>query len=199
MKRLTIILVLCVFTVLLSARPMLQFGLGLDVNGKQTFSNSTLGNDSDVKPGASLYAELLSSKKAFTGDMLFGLGMEYQLPRELKNLNPDLHKREFSFLPVYFTLKYVILPIQITPEVLVQAGYNLPITHKNYDTNATDGLKVSGGFYWGMGAGVDIKPFILQAMYQSTQTNFKWNDIDSKNLKSTNTNSQISIQVGMRI
>ena len=199
MNKLIIIILICWAAGQIFANPMLQFGVGLDVNGKQTFSNDALGNDTDVETGASLYAELLSSQKALTGSMLFGMGLEYQIPRELKGLNVDAHKRQYSFMPVYLTLKYIILPVPISPEILVQAGYNLPVTHKNYDTNTTEGLKVSGGLYWGMGVGLDIKPIVLQVLYQSSQSNFKWNDIDSENLKSTNTNSQISLQIGIRI
>ncbi len=199
MLRFIMITIICWFALQLGAKTMGQFGIGLDLNGKQSFSNATLGSDSDVKTGVSLYGEILTSGNVGPGALLYGLGLEYQVPRALKNLSPDEHKREFSFLPIYVTAKYVFLPISISPEVIVQAGYNLPITHKNYDTSDTNGMKVSGGFYWGMGAGIDIKPFVLQVMYKSIQSNFKWNDIDSENLTSTNTNSQLSIQLGIRL
>lgn len=199
MNKLIIIMIICLCALQLNARTMGQLGVGLDLNGKQSFSNATLGSDSDVKTGVSLYGEVLDSDKVGPGNLIYGLGIEYQLPRELKNLSPDAHKREFSFLPIYATIKYVLLPIIISPEVIVQGGYNLPVTHKNYDTAETNGMKVSGGFYWGMGAGIDFKPFVFQVMYKSSQSNFKWNDIDSENLESTNTNSQLSLQLGIRL
>jgi hypothetical protein len=176
-----------------------QLGISLDVNGKQSFSSEIFSHDSDVKTGASLYGEILSSVKAGPGDLLYGLGLEYQIPRELKDLNYDSHKRQFSYLPIYLTGKYVFLPISISPEVILQAGYNLPVVNDNYDGSTVNNLKVSGGFYWGMGAGVDIKPFVMQLMYKSGKSTFTWDNIDFHTYNTTSTNSQLSLQLGIRL
>lgn len=199
MKKLIILIIIIWAALQIEARVMVQFGVGLDVNGKQTFSNAVLSHDSDVKTGASFYGEVLSSHKLGPGDMLVGLGLEYQIPRELKNLNYDLHKRKFSYLPIYLTAKYVFFPLSVSPEVIAQAGYNLPISTDNYEYSIINNLKVSGGYYWGLGLGVDIKPLVIQVMYKSSESTFSWDGIDIDNLKATSTNSHISLQLGLRL
>lgn len=198
MKKLLIFTIIICSALLLEARVTGQFGLGLDLNGKQSFSNVALSRDSKVNTGVSLYAEVLSAERVGPGDMLFGLGLEFQVPRELKSKNLDLNTRKFSYLPIYLTGKYVLTPILLSPEVIVQAGYNLPAYSDNYAHSAVNNLKVSGGFYWGMGFGVGFKPIVLQAMYKSSQNTFSWKDIDAQNLETSSTNSQLSLQLGLR-
>ncbi len=199
MKKLIILTIIIWSVVLLEARVMGQFGVGLDLNGKQTFSNAALSRDSETNTGVSFYAEVLSSEAVGPGAMLFGLGLELQIPRELKNPNLDSQVRKFSYLPVYLTGKYVLTPILLSPEMIVQAGYNLPAYNDNYAHSVVNNLKVSGGFYWGMGLGIGFKPFVLQAMYKSSQNTFSWKDINTQNLETTSTNSQLSLQLGLRL
>lgn len=199
MKKFIVLIIVIWATQYAQARLMVQFGAGLDVNGKQTFSNDEFSHDSDVRNGASFYAEILSADKLGPGDLLFGLGLEYQIPRELKDLNFDSHTRKFSYLPIYLSGKYVLLPLTISPELILQGGYNLPVYTDNYEYSAIDNLKVSGGYYWGIGLGMDIKPLVIQAMYKSSKSKFSWDDLDFENLKATSTNSQISLQLGIRL
>ncbi|GEM_PF-2176375 len=201
MKKLMFILAVAFLAVQLQAKLMVQLGAGIDLAGKQTFSNETFGSDSDVNTGVSLFGELLSAGEFLTGEMLFGLGMEYQVPRELKNLSPDAHKRQYSYLPVYATLKYVLLPVGITPEAQVQFGYNFLVSEKNFELDASNNFTANGGFYWAMGAGVDFKPFLVQLLYKSMQSSFEWNDVSAsvQGMESNNVQSQLSLQVGVRL
>ena len=199
MKRLMFLLAVGCLALQLHATTKVQLGAGLDLNGKQTFSNSTLGEDGDVNTGVSLYGEILSSSKFASGDMLFGIGVEYQLPREMKNLSPTLHSRQFAFLPIYATLKYSMLPGTISPELIVQGGYNFLVNEKNFDFDATHAVTANGGFYWAGGAGINFKPFIMQIMYKSNQSSFNWSDVDLGELHSNNVNSQLSLQLGVRL
>lgn len=192
-----IIFIWCAF--LLNAKVIGQFGLGLELNGKQSFSNAAFSYDSDVKTGLSFYAEGLLGEKIGPGDILFGAGFEYQLPRELKELNADLHERKFSSLPIYLTGKYVLNDVLLSPELIVQMGYNIPISHNNYKYSGINNVEVDGGLYWAMGAGIGFRPLVLQLMYKSSQSSFSWVDLDLRNLKTTSTNSQISLQLGVRL
>lgn len=199
MKKLMFILVVGLLAFQVHADTMIQAGVGLDLNGQQTFSNPDLGKDDDVNTGVSLYGELLSSTNIVAGDLIFGVGLEYQIPREMKDLSPEEHNRQFSFLPIYTTLKYVILPLPISPEVILQGGYNFLVNHKNFEFDSTHALKANGGFYWAAGAGVDFQPFVIQLMYKSNQSTFKWTDVNLGELKSNNVNSQLSLQLGIRL
>ncbi|MCB5261185.1 MAG: hypothetical protein LHW64_02645 [Candidatus Cloacimonetes bacterium] len=199
MKKLILLTIILWAAFQMEARVMVQFGAGLDLNGKQSFSNAAFSEDSDVETGASLYAEVLSSDQVGLGKLLLGLGLEYQIPRELEDLSLDSHTRKFSYLPVYITGKYVLLPILLSPEIIAQAGYNLPMSNDNYTHSAVNNLEVSGGFYWGLGAGISFKPFVIQAMYKSSKSTYDWEDVDFENLKTTSTNSQISLQLGIRL
>jgi hypothetical protein len=195
MKKLTLLIIIILSALLLQARVMGQFGIGLDLNGKQSFSNALFSHDSDVKTGASLYGEALMSQSIVLGDLLFGGGLEYQLPRELDKVNEDLRTRKISSLPMYLTGKFVLNSVILSPELIVRAGYDIPITQDNF--KYTD---VNGGLYWAMGAGIGFKPLVLQLMYKSSQNSFSWKeDIDLPNLKATSTNSQLSIQLGIRL
>ncbi|MDZ4183184.1 MAG: hypothetical protein U1B83_09925, partial [Candidatus Cloacimonadaceae bacterium] len=147
MKRITFILVIALLFIQLQATVKFQLGAGVDLNGHHTFSNDTLGEDSDVNPGISIYGEVLSSRPLAIGDLMFGLGMEYQIPRELKLLSPAQHRRRYSYLPIYATVKYVLLPTAITPEAIVQGGYNFLVNHKNFEVDDSYNLSANGGFY----------------------------------------------------
>lgn len=199
MKQFMFILVVACLFIPLQATVLFQAGLGIDVNGKQTFSNDNLGSDSDVNTGVSLYGEVLSGSPMAMGELMFGVGMEYQVPRELKNLNPDLHKRQFSYLPIYATLKYVVLPTSLSPELILQGGYNFLVNHKNFEYSDTQGFSANGGFYWAAGVGMDFKPFIVQLMYKSNKSEFEWDDVDLGQMQTNSVNTQLSLQLGIRL
>ncbi|MDD3102833.1 MAG: hypothetical protein PHY24_01295 [Candidatus Cloacimonetes bacterium] len=57
MKKLIIVIFIIWAAFQLEARMMVQLGVGVDVNGKQSFSNAALSQDSDVETGASLYGD----------------------------------------------------------------------------------------------------------------------------------------------
>ena len=195
MKRLILLIIIIWSALLLEARVMGQFGIGLDLNGKQSFSNALFSHDSDVKAGASFYGEALMSERIGPGNLFFGGGLEYQMPRELDKLSEDLRTRKISSLPTYLTGKYVLTSVLLSPELIVRAGYDIPITQDNFQY--TD---VNGGLYWAMGAGIGFKPLVLQLMYKSSQNSFSWKEnIDLPNLEATSTNSQLSIQLGVRL
>ena len=200
MKKLIVLIIIIWSAFQMEARVMGQFGAGLELNGRQSFSNAYLSHDSDLKTGASFYGEALMGEPIGPGNLLFGGGLEYQIPRELKDLNWDSHKRKFSSLPIYLTGKYVLTSVLLSPELIVRAGYDIPIKHDNYNNPDISNLDVEGGLYWAMGAGIGFKPLVLQLMFKSSQSSFSWkDDLDLLNLKTTSTNSQLSIQLGVRL
>ncbi len=194
-KLLFIALVLCLASGAM-AKINLQAGVGLDLFGKESFSNALLGEDSEANPGLSIYAELLSAKVYSLGRSRMGIGAELQLPRKLEDFGTAEHRRQVTNLPAYATFKYVILPTDIAPEIIGQVGYNFLLSHKNYEVN-NNPVNATGGLYWGAGLGLDYETVVLQLMYKSHRTEFKWEDVSLQELRSTNTHSQLSVQLGI--
>jgi len=196
MKKLLILSMLLALAASAFAGIKLQAGLGLDLFGKESFSNATLGDDADVNTGLSMYAELLVAKTYSIGRSRMGIGAELQLPRKLEDFGTAEHRRQVTNLPAYATFKYVILPTDIAPEIIGQVGYNFLLSQKNYELN-NNPVNATGGLYWGAGIGLDYETVVLQLMYKSHETEFEWTDINLQEMRSENTHSQLSIQFGI--
>lgn len=174
----------------------LQAGAGLDLFGRESFSNVALGEDSEVNSGLSVYAELLIPNTMSYGRYRIGIGGELQLPRKLEDFGTEEHRRQVTNLPAYGTLRYVLLPSDIAPEIIGQIGYNFLLSHDNYVVG-TSPVSATGGVYWGAGIGLDYETVVLQLMYKSHSSEFKWQDISLQEMRSTNTYSQLSVQLGI--
>jgi hypothetical protein len=196
MKKLVLITLALCLAVSVFAKINLQAGVGLDLFGKESFSNAVLGEDSEANPGLSVYAELLVAKTYSIGRSRMGIGAELQLPRKLEDFGTAEHRRQVTNLPAYATFKYVLLPTDIAPEIIGQVGYNFLLSHKNYEVD-NNPVNATGGLYWGAGIGLDYETVVLQLMYKSHKTEFKWEDVSLQELRSTNTHSQLSIQLGI--
>ncbi len=186
MKTQLIFVFFVLFSVFLFSN-VVQIGAGLDSAGNHQVKTSYLGHSSthdyDVSMGVSPYIEIMAQDD----HLFYGIGVEYQAPRKVDFTTSD---GKMGFVPVYGLMR-VQIPLEtfIIPEFIGQLGYNFLLADDDYKGNAD----VSGGIYWGFGAGLVIDKFVGQLMYKTNygsmeQSGYKW----------TITNTQINLSAGIR-
>jgi len=150
---------------------------GLDNNGFQNYP-STLSVSAFPLVGAqSLGVDLGSSvlleiQHPLSDKLSVGLGATYNMNRTLHNTTA-----EFSFLPVYATVS--LFPIGsivgLAPYAKVDLGYNVSYTgNAQYLAPAPFVTTLTGGMYWGIGAGVKlVNTIFADIMFTSYSGTYK--------------------------
>jgi len=144
-KRLRVF-VLSAFLVLpLGARALAQGNLRIafDMAGDHEYSSGPWSLTEDIETGVSAALELATQD---TRDAQVGVGIEYQVPRELSD-HPD---REFNFIPLYFYAKMYGRSGGSTAFLLGRFGYNLYEGNSDYKGSAD----LEGGLYYSVGVGL---------------------------------------------
>jgi hypothetical protein len=163
-----------------------QVDLGFDVAGNHTIDVEDFGSqDYDVGMGISPSVEYMMQYQS----ILYGLGLEYQLQRKIEFDGEELGK--FGFIPIYLVGRYQFtLPGTITPEAVAQLGYNIFTANDDYKGDGD----LSGGLYYGIGAGVTIqKKYLVQLMYKANAGGWEYSGLNADM-----TNSQINLGLGYR-
>lgn len=175
---------------------IIQFNIAADVAGNYQENISWSGilegsseNSFDVGMGVSPGFEYILK----SGSFYYGVGAEYQVQRDVKF---DSFKRKVGFIPLFGTFRYqYATDLKINPELIVQGGYNFFTADDNYKGDGT----LTGGLFWGLGAGFAIhKNYIIQAMYKTNYGNLK-QDIFETTYDTDVTNTQINILFGYRM
>jgi hypothetical protein len=168
---------------------ILQFDLGIDVAGitNECSDEMEYEDDYNLAIGISPAIEFMMQHKS----ILYGIGAEYQVQRKVDY--PDTYVGDFKmgFIPIYLVGRYQFtVPVAFQPEVVAQAGYNILTGNDNYEADGT----LSGGIYWGVGAGVTIQEkYLIQLMYKTNYGQWEWMGAEMDI-----TNSQINIGLGYR-
>jgi hypothetical protein len=144
----------------------LLFKLGIDFNGRHTTSHSNLfiegeGNESvdgsyNTGSGLSFGGEYVQYISPHLG---LGGGLTFQSARSLADV-PGM----FSFLPLYGTVKLRTNPGKgySYSYLTGQVGYNLFDGDRLYRGG---GGELTGGLYWGLGAGVVVRRLQFELLY----------------------------------
>jgi hypothetical protein len=170
---------------------IVQLGIGLDFAGDHKMDSEWNGNTSedswDTAMGIDASLEFLTK----SNNILYGVGAEYQVQREVDFPNGE---GKMGFIPIYGVLRFQV-PVQVnfTPELIANAGYNLFTGDDDYKGDA----KLTGGLYWGIGAGVNVQNFIIQLMYKTNYGKIE-QEILGSTFEGDITNTQINLTVGMR-
>ena len=129
----------------LGARALAQGNLRIafDMAGDHESSAGNWSATEDTEAGVSAALEVATRS---TRDAELGVGIEYQVPRELED-DPD---KEFSFIPVYFFAKIYAKSRGSTAFLLGRFGYNLYDGNTQY--KGSDDLE--GGLYLAVGLGL---------------------------------------------
>jgi hypothetical protein len=168
-----------------------QFGIGFDLSGNHkvhlTYIGDSASDEYDVDTGISPSIEVMARRD----NVLYGAGIEYQLPRSV-DFGED--KGKMGFLPVYGVLR-IQIPSEsgVTPEFVGQLGYNIFTADDDYKGDAD----LSDGLYWGFGAGLSIQNVILQLMYKTNEGGLSL-DWDGSKIEGEITNTQINFTGGVR-
>jgi hypothetical protein len=141
--------------------------LGLEPSGRlskvygaiHSDTNLTTRTNQVVESGISLAGEFLNS----LGDhFAAGGGFEYQFSRKVSEDN-----QKFSYLPLYFIFRSDLPATKkMVPFLIGKAGYSF------YDEpNPVDSFTLSGGIYYGVGAGLIIqKNLVADFMYSCSNS-----------------------------
>lgn len=168
-----------------------QVGIGFDLSGNHkvhlTYLGDSASDEYDVEMGLSPSIEVMAQR----GNVLYGAGVEYQLPR---NVDFGEDKAKMGFIPVYGVLR-IQIPSKgnVTPELVGQLGYNIFNGDKAYKGSAD----LSGGIYWGIGAGLSVQKLIVQLMFKTNNGGLK-QDWGGADIKGDITNTQMNLTVGVR-
>ena len=131
---------------------------GLDSNGFQNYPSTSTGiitNLGTSSAGVDLGSSILMEFQHPLSEMLsIGVGATYNLNRNISGTSA-----QFSFLPVYATAS--LFPFGnvpgIAPYAKVDLGYNVAYTgNDQYKWNSPFQTALTGGMYWGIGAGARI-------------------------------------------
>ena len=161
-------IILCVFFVMVvsvSADPGVGGALkvGIDFAGNHEVSALGLSADTDVGSGIEFGGELYAQPNR---NLDIGIGALYQLPREQSDF-----PGEFSFLPVYGVIRLKTDLQPVNPYIIGQLGYGF----FSGDDDYAGPFELSGGLYWGGGAGVIIKDrFIVEGIYTQNNGEAEW-------------------------
>ena len=153
--------------------------LGYDFSGTHKASIVGVADKQDVKSGICGSAELLSND--YKQSHQFGLGLEFQLPRELENLTG-----KFKFVSIYGTIKLIASHDELKndyPFISARVGYGLLSGDSEYKGTGPYSVKLKGGLTYGVGLGMIIdRAFLIELAYVQNNSAAEYNnhDIDIK-------------------
>ena len=149
---------------------------GIDTNGLQNYPSTIsstfplLGAGSfNVDLGSSFSAEIQHAVSDIVG---IGLGATYNINRNISG-----QTGQFSFLPVYATVS--VFPLGniagLAPYAKADLGYNISFTGNGaYNAPAPFTTTLTGGVYWGLGAGIKLMDAIfVDLMFTSYSGTYK--------------------------
>ncbi len=129
--------------------------IGMDISGKHKISGEGASGSEDVEEGTSLSIEYGS---IIDKGVELGIGMTYQLPRAQEDYDGD-----FNFVPIYGLIKIYSATSDPSPYLIGQLGYD--IFYKG-DSDYKGELSLSGGIYYGIGAGLIFnRSFQIEGLY----------------------------------
>jgi hypothetical protein len=182
MKKIALLTVLAVMASMAFSQIIVQATMGMDTGGEHKLSEDGFNQTFDVKSGFS------PSLEAFVknGNVLYGIGAEYQLSREVDLSEYDSEaKPKFGYTPVYALVKFQLpLMLSFKIEALGHIGYNLFRYDDDYaeDYEYSDSyyyeketFKSVGGLYYAYGAGVVLGDrIVVQALVKNNKSALDW-------------------------
>jgi len=164
----------------------IQLNAGIDVKScHDRFFNEPYWEDETVNMGYSTSIEVVNQGKYFD----IGVGVEYQLEREIENGNGA----KFNFIPIYSLWRITIIPAQTRElEAIAHVGY--PIF--NFNEEYLDGNYYSSGtLYWATGLSLVLgQKIVMQALYKENRAN-----VDYLGTSAQVKNSHITLSLGLRL
>ena len=150
---------------------------GLDNNGLQNYPSTLTVPDFPIVGSKSTAVDLgasalLEIQHPLSDKLSIGIGSTYNVNRKVTTTDA-----EFSFLPVYGTVS--LFPLGniagIAPYAKIDAGYCVSFTGNSaYLAPAPFTTTLTGGIYWGLGAGVKIASTIFaDIMFTSYSGTYK--------------------------
>ena len=136
---------------------------GVDTNGLQDYPSTSTGTITNLGTGSNTvdlgYSLLMEYQHPLGEVFSIGAGATYNFDRGI-----GVNGGKFSFLPVYVTAS--LYPLGSTsgfsPYAKGDLGYNISYTgNDQYKWNSPFQTTLTGGMYWGIGAGVKISNMLF--------------------------------------
>lgn len=157
--------------------------LGVDFAGNYDVEVESYSDDADLDTGITLVGEYFTP---YSEVVDLGFGLAYQMERGYDDEGWS-EDAEFSFIPLYGAVKYKLESTYL----LGHLGYNFFSPNDDYKGD----LDTFGGFYYGLGAGMNLTDNVFaEVLYSVNNGGLKHDDIDFDIDVET---SQISLMVGM--
>ncbi len=178
----------------------IRLGVGEDTAGEMISSTDGLliGFKNEIAHTASVQVE--TNHK----DISYGLGVDYQFPRENINLpegwSSNIGKQEH--IPVYGILTYNLYSnLKLKPALIAQFGYDF--AHYQFPRNdEEDRYKSTNGLFYGYGISLAYDNFTLALLHRTNNSNINWEQFDSgewiKNSDFNLATRQLNLSLGYR-
>jgi len=169
-----------------------------DDNGNTLLNNKTRGLGGEVA---------VEGYKTLNEHIDLGLGIAYQIHAPRKHFdytsNVDTSGVHYSSVPVYVSGRYnFLLNSNVDPYLKTNLGYSFNFDSSDLETtNTTDGktkrdsTDITGGLYWGIGAGIEYKNYTMELMYAINKCKASTKDNDT--LKKADYD-RLSLSIGYR-
>ncbi len=174
--------------------------VGLDAFGLLVISDQNLVAGYKETTAPMVSAQITESVECFD----LGIGMNYQLPRDHGDLPEDMQVAygEHYFFPIYGILSYNIPSTgRIKPQLISQFGYNF-VSMKFPLNDEDDRDDINGGFFYGLGLGLDYHKISLNVMYLSNGMRVNHEELSSNHWRVTNEGDiqtqQLNISIGYK-
>lgn len=158
MKKLVVVLVvslMLVFAVGSVTLADMTVKAGYDLGGTMSSAGSSLNVDGGLALGFEYTSEMADN-------LMVGGGFEYQLNRK-----PAGSSSGFSFIPLYGLVQYKFDQFYVVGRL----GYDL----YNQEAAIPAGASISGGIYYGVGAGYSINQnMVVEAIYGISNASFSY-------------------------
>lgn len=178
----------------------LRFGVGVDAAGEtiSSMEGMRIGNLNEMAGALSLQLE--SGRKNWT----FGLGVDYQLPRQNQQL-PDgwsSHIGDHYHVPVYGVIAYKFMSdSKYSPELIAQLGNDFAYYEFRY-LDEGERYKYTDGLYYGYGIGINYENFSLTLLHRTNNSNLMYQELEDdvweKQSEYNLVTRQINISLGYR-
>ena len=166
------------------ARGAVKFGIDFGGTHEASGPGGTADADS-VQTGFTIAGELFASVNK---NVDLGGGILFQLPREIEFGGTGAG--EFTFMPIYALIRVKSVSDKIAPYGIGQLGWNLLF---DGDSDYKGPFSLSGGLYYGIGAGVLIKKrFAVEALYSVNK-----GEADYLGASADVTNTQFTLNFGI--
>ncbi|MDD4309014.1 MAG: hypothetical protein PHO32_01405 [Candidatus Cloacimonetes bacterium] len=174
-----------------------RLAIGVDTAGEVISSHEALIIGDHLETAHSLSAQMECRKKG----IIYGLGVDYQFPRESKKLPENWYTSigKQTHIPVYGILGYRFeTTTKVSPEIIVQNGYNFQRI-KIHNHNEDWRYSAKNGAYYAFGFGLNYSEFSLNMLYRVNRFTLKGERLNGNDWENGSDYNSLTRQFNMSL